>query len=298
MIILKILALIVVLALWLVIGPFLWIPFLIRSFGFVTINLMSAVVTGASMAPAQASIDAALSLYARGFRAAFSILDHQSAAGIQTSPHQRGYGRLLGELLYVTSFWGGTLATVMWFMGISPGEVIRSRMKFVGPTEIAVRNAQTIAPAVTVPSGPIHSRLERGFMIKLYRCSWDVRDIQCDLTVENRGREEATFSLGIGGPMNNTKARFGGATMSDDRGNHYLSSEGTVGKYRASRCAGNTEVCKVQTVALPGVVIPVSVTFDNVDSAASVAKRLVVRFGSDSEEWSEPIEFNDIDFVK
>jgi hypothetical protein len=297
MIILKILALILVLIVWLVIGPFLWIPLLIRSFGFVTMNLMATVVTGASMAPAQASIDTALSLYGRGFVAAFTILG-QNPTDVQSLPHQAGYARLLGELLYVILFWAGTVATVMWFMGVSPVEVVRSRMGFVGPTQVTADNSPTIVPVATMPPGPIGSRMARGFMIKLYRCSRDAKEIQCELTVENRAGEEATFSLGIGGPEGNTKARFGGATMADDRGNHYLSSAGTVGNHRTSDCAGSEEVCKVETVALHGVVIPVSVTFDNVDLAASVAKRLIVKFGSDSEEWSQPIEFHDIDFVE
>lgn len=298
MIILRILALIIVWGLWLVIGPLLWIPLLVRSFAFVTFNLMAAVVTGASMAPAQVSLDMALTLYGRGFRAAMTILDTNTITGGQALPQASGYGRLVGELVYVVLFWLATIALVMMLIGISPFSWWQSRLQTSLKGDRQGSASETTAPAADIHQVPIHVAKAQGFVFKVYRCELKVSTIRCDLTAENQEQGERRLTLSVGGPRLDYDQLNSGCTLADDRGNQYVCDAGGVALRSQSGCAGRPDACTVATIALPNVVIPIWVSFDDVDRAATVAKRLRIKFGTEDDQWAKLLEFRDIELTR
>jgi hypothetical protein len=297
LIVLKVLALIFVLLVWTIIGPFLWIPLLIRSFAFVTFNLMAAVVTGASMAPAQISLDAALGLYGRGFLAAFAILDETSSTPAPVLPHSNGYGRLLSELLYVALFWVASVGLILWLLRLSPPPLRQpSRNGSASmPKTTSITEIDSMKPAPKPRARkPAFMITNRGFLFKLYSCNFsDADTVRCGITVENTQNVERRFTFVIGGSESAARRETTGATFADDRGNWYISDRGSLGRSQIGHCSEDVG-CDVGTVALPGVVIPLTVEFDNVDSAAMTAKLLRINFNTGGDDWLPSVIFREL----
>ncbi|MBC8166836.1 MAG: hypothetical protein H7Y20_13325 [Bryobacteraceae bacterium] len=292
MVVLKRLALGIVLLVWLVIGPFLWIPLIIRTLGFVTFNLMATVLTGASMLPAQASVDAALGLYGRGFRAAFAILDYDPATVPPPLLPSQGYIRLIWELVYVALFWLGSLTLLLYAIGLSPAELeARFTKSRASAPELNPTKPDALPFAPSPAAIPVYITTQRGFLFKVYRCHRADARVRCNFTIENQQQGDRLFSLGIGRSEATSNINQGGGTLADDRGNGYPSSDGGVGRKSRTDCVYLG--CEAQTLALPGVVVPAWIAFDDIDRTATMAKLVRVRFSSDN-QWESPAEFRDI----
>jgi hypothetical protein len=297
MIVLRGLALAIVLVVWLIIGPLLWIPLIIRTIAFVMVNLMATVFTGASMAPSQASLDAALRLYGRGFRAAFAVLDNDPDTNPPPLLRSHGYIRLFAELVYVALFWLGTVSLVLMLMRISPSAILQSHAKSSGSSGIQVEDKKPdIAPFFPPQSGtPIYTVVHRGFLFKVYRCGLSRSRVRCDFTVENQ-QADRNFTLGIGKSDATSDYNEGGGTLVDDRGNGYRSTAGALGRLIRTDC--DLSDCRIDTVALRGAAIPAWIAFDDVDENATIAKLVRLRFGSGEYNWGPPAELRDIEITR
>ena len=98
----------VVLAVWSVLGVLFWIPLLVRTIAQVSAALLSSVLTGSSLIPAKHALSQAVAFYSMGFRHAVSLLSDE-AESPAASLTDAGLWRVIGEVLYAASFWIATL---------------------------------------------------------------------------------------------------------------------------------------------------------------------------------------------
>jgi hypothetical protein len=120
---------------------------------------MAAVFTGASMAPARTSLDTALSLYGRGFKAAFAVLDNDPSTHPPQVLPASSKLRLVGELVYVALFWVATVALIFGLAGVSPIQWLRFRTRQSQPLE-----TQIVALKYEPPLQCEMSIVTRGFL--------------------------------------------------------------------------------------------------------------------------------------
>ena len=100
----------VVTLLWIVIGFFFWVPFLIRIVVYYTGSVLISAFTGADLQEAEESLEMAISFYTMGFYKVNRLVVKQDlySRGYKQL-RRRDYMYVAGNLLFTFTFWGAVL---------------------------------------------------------------------------------------------------------------------------------------------------------------------------------------------